>query len=122
MTTQNDWAHLAHYSKYHPDNTHRAMTTPLHEPVKGPPPAAEFDYYEKTVKKAWGHTLAAERPYGKNETTTRIKDHVTPKVGSTWAATVHAEKGKSVSYSAMYGGSLLEPTFEQLVELKNKKG
>ncbi|KAL1505109.1 hypothetical protein AB1Y20_008868 [Prymnesium parvum] len=122
MTTQVEWIKYARYSKYHPDNISRAMVTPNHEPVKGPPPIVSFDNYDRTVKGAWGHSLCCERPYGKQETTTRIKDHVAPKVGSSWHATMHFEKDKSVSCSAMYGGSLIDLSFEEIVEIKNKKG
>ncbi|KAL3893428.1 MAG: hypothetical protein SGPRY_014241, partial [Prymnesium sp.] len=75
-----------------------------------------------TVKKAWGHSKCCEKPYGKQETTTRLKDFVTPKVSSSWGATKHFERGMSVSCSAMYGGSLVDLTFEQIAEMKNKKG
>jgi len=66
--------------------------------------------------------MCCERPYGPCETTTRIKDNVTAKVGGSWLRTEQFEKGNSVSNSAMYGGSYIEPSFEQLVELRGKKG
>ena len=93
-----------------------------HDPVKGPPPLATFSSYDRTMKNAWGHSQCCERPYARQETTTYIKVGVTAKPGSSWLTTTQFEKGKSVSASAMYGGSLREPTFEQLVELKRKKG
>ena len=46
----------------------------------------------------------------------------TAKVGGSWLRTEQFEKGNSVSNSAMYGGSYIEPSFEQLVELRGKKG
>eukprot|EP00966_Prymnesium_polylepis_P000144 3093-Prymnesium_polylepis.1 len=54
-------------------------------------------------------------PYARNKTTTHINDNVTPKVGTSWVSTHHFEKGSSISRSAIYGGSLVEPSFEQLV-------
>ena len=71
---------------------------------------------------AWGHTQSSERAYARNETTTRIKERVTAKVGGNWNSTYHFEKGNSVSKSAMYGGALVDPSFEQLVEMRAKKG
>jgi hypothetical protein len=56
------------------------------------------------------------------QTTTRIKDTVTPKIGSSWSATIHAERANSTSQSAMYGGSCREPSFEELVEMRSRKG
>ena len=61
-------------------------------------------------------------PYGPCETTTRIKGDVTAKVGSNWTKVKHIETGNSISQSAMYGGSYREPSFEELVQLKAKKG
>ena len=72
----------------------------------------------RTLHGAWGHTQCCERAYARNETTTRIKGSVTPKVGSDWRGTYHFEKGISISNTAMYGSSLIEPTFEQIVEMR----
>lgn len=115
-----DWIDRAYYSRYHPDNL-KKLPAQLPDPVKGPPAITSFSTIDKRIKGAWGHSLCCERPYGPVETTTRIKDQVTPKVGSNWIATMHAEKGNSTSQSAMYGGSYREPSFEELVEMRQKK-
>ena len=99
-----DWIDRASYSRYHPDNLHK-LPHKLPEPVKAPAPVNELTPIDKTLKGAWGHKLCCERPYGPTETTTRIKDNVTPKVGSSWIATIAFETGYSTSQSAMYGGS-----------------
>ena len=101
---QMDWLHHATYSRFHPDNLHKPQNQ-LPESVKAPPAVVSFTKNDKLVRKAWGHTNCCERPYGPSETTTRIKDAVTAKIGSTWIATQHFEKGDSTSQSAMYGGS-----------------
>lgn len=116
-----DWQHHATYSRYHPDNLNKQIA-PLPEPVKGPRPVAQLTEIDRKVFGGWGHRLCCERPYGPSETTTRIKEAVTAKVGSNWRSTLHAEKGVSISQSAIYGGSFIEPSFEQLVEMRNKKG
>ena len=69
---------------------------------------------DKKVSGAWGHTLCCERAYGPSETTTRIKDNVTTKIGSNWNKTIAVEKGTSTMCSAMYSGSLLERSFSTL--------
>jgi len=116
-----DWIKHASYSRYHPDNLHK-LPHALPEPVKAPPPVTQLSEVDKKVFKGWGHKLCCERPYGPVETTTRIKDNVTAKVGNTWRTTMHFEKGYSTSNSAMYGGSYIEPSFEQLVEMRSRKG
>lgn len=116
-----DWLHHATYSRFHPDNLHK-LQHPIPVPVKAPPPVTGLTEIDKSVRGAWGHKLCCERPYGPSETTTRIKDQVTAKVGGTWTATTNIEKGYSTSQSAMYGGSYREPSFEELVALKAKKG
>ena len=116
-----DWLHHATYSRFHPDNLNK-LPLGLPEPVKGPAPVTELSATDKKVYGGWGHRLCCEKPYGPCETTTRIKDNVTPKIGSTWIATMHFEKGNSTSQSAMYGGSCREPSFEELVEMRSKKG
>ena len=116
-----DWLKHATYSTYHPDNLLKQDNS-LPDQVKGPAPLAPITEIDRKVKGAWGHRLCGERPYGPSETTTRIKDNVTPKIGSTWIATMHFERGYSTSQSAMYGGSYIEPSFEQLVEMRTKKG
>jgi len=121
VTVQMDWLHHATYSRYHPDNLKKVIA-PLPDPVKAPPPVVQLSEIDKKVYGGWGHRLCCERPYGPVETTLRIKDSVTAKVGSTWRSTVHAERGTSISQSAIYGGSFIEPSFEQLVEMRNKKG
>ena len=120
MTGQNDWLHHATYSAYHPDNVHKPVAQ-LPVPVKAPPPVVFLDDIDKRVRGGWGHTLCCERPYGPTETTTRIKDSVTAKVGGSWRTTIAFEKGASTSNSAMYGGSYREPSFEELVEMRSKK-
>ena len=122
MTTQMEWVHLARYSKYHPDNIQRPPAQMPSREIVGPPPIATFSDAEKTLYNAWGHRLCAEAPYGQSDSRTYIKDRVAPKVGSSWAAAEQFSKGKSVSQSAMYGGGMIEPSFEQLVELRGKKG
>lgn len=121
MTVQMDWMHHSSYSRFHPDNLHK-LPPQLPGPVKGPPPVVQLDEIDKRVKGAWGHRLCCERPYAPTETTTRIKDSVTAKIGSSWATTIAFEKGNSISQSAMYGGSAREPTFEELVEMRSRKG
>ena len=115
-----DWQHKASYSRYHPDNLNK-LPPQLPDPVKGPPPVVQLDPIDKKLRGGWGHVQCCERPYGPSETTTRIKVQVTPKVGSSWVATGHFEKGYSISQSAMYGGSYREPSFEELVEMRAKK-
>ena len=121
MTEQMAYEHLARYGPYHPDNLNRKVDLSLPKPVESPAPPAQFTKNER-AQGMWGHRLMAEMPYGTQETTTRIKDSVTPKVGSTWVSTVFFEKGRSTSQSAMYGGSYVEPSFEQLVEMRSRKG
>ena len=61
----------------------------------------------------WGHQLHAELPLAQNETTTRLKASVTPKIGSKgW--NVQAEQGRSACKTAMYGGSLKEMSFAEI--------
>ena len=69
---------------------------------------------EKKVQGAWGHKLCCERAYGPNETTTRIKDNVTNKVGQSWSKAIAVEKGISTMCSAMYSGSQVERSFSAL--------
>jgi len=114
-----DWISYAKYSKYHPDNLVKVAHA-LPEPVRAPPPVLALNDIDKQMG-GWGHKLCCERPYGQQETTTRIKAGVTAKVGSTWRTTESFERGNSISSSAMYGGSYREKTFEELVELKGKK-
>ena len=126
MTTQMEWIHLASYSKFHPDNLERLKPDDrvysLPDKIVPPPPLASLTEHDKKVRKGWGHTLCCEKPFGPVETTTRIKDNVNPKIGGSWTSTFHFEKGTSCSKSAMYGGSLIEPSFEALVEMRAKKG
>ena len=114
MTTQMDWAHHSSYSKHHPDNMQREADNKLPEPVLGPPPVTSISEMDKKINRAWGHTLCCERAYGPCETTTRIKDNVTNKVGSNWNKTIAVEKGLSTMCSAMYSGSQLERSFSAL--------
>ena len=148
-----DWQHHASFSRFHPDNLNK-LPLGLPEAVKGPAPTAKFSEIDKKVYGAWGHTLSCEKAYGPMETTTRIKETITPKVGGSWRTTEQFEKGTSISQSSVYGGSCarppsrvrggerrrprtapiappplsrvrladLEPSFEMLVEMKNKKG
>ena len=102
------------YSRYHPDNLQRVGDYSLPEPVKGPAAPAKIEEVDMKTKGAWGHRLCCERPYGPNETTTRIKDNVTTKVGSSWNKTITVERGTSTMCSAMYGGSLVERSFSAL--------
>jgi hypothetical protein len=112
-----DWLHHATYSRYHPDNLNKLPST-LPQPVKAPPPVVSLTEIDKTVRGAWGSRLCCERPYGPTDTTTRIKETVTAKVGSSWRATIHCEQSSSQCQSAMYGGSFREPSFEELVALR----
>ena len=121
LTTQMDWVHYASFSRYHPDNLERTSDLALPKPVVGPPPVTELTEVDKKLNGAWGHKLCCERAYAQNETTTRIKDSVSPKVGSNWLKTIHIEKSNSAMCSAMYGGSLVEPTFSELVNSGAKK-
>lgn len=116
-----DWIHKASYSRFHPDNLHK-LPPQLPDPVKGPPPVAQFSDVDKKIRGAWGHQLCCEKAFGPSETTTRIKETITPKIGSSWVATIQAEKGFSISQSAVYGGSFREPSFEELVEMRSRKG
>ena len=116
LTTQNDWIKYSSFSQYHPDNLQRKPDLTLPPPVQGPPPVAEISELDKKMRGAWGSELCCERPYGKNETRAWIKDAVTSKVGSSWGATMHTEKAKSQMTSAMYAGSLIEPSFKELIE------
>jgi len=115
LTTQMDWKHHASYSKHHPDNMNRSNNVEaLPTACQGPPPLASFNEVEKKVDGRWGHRLACERAYGPCETTTRIKDNVTNKVGSSWDRTITVERGQSTLCSSMYGGSLIERSFSTL--------
>ena len=116
-----DWLHHATYSRFRPDNLHK-LQQQLPTPVPGPPPTVSLTEIDKKVFKAWGHKYCCEKPFGPCETTVRNKEGVTPKVGKTWVATIQIERGQSTSNSAMYGGSYVEPSFEELVEMRNKKG
>ena len=114
LTTQMDWISYSNYSKNHPDNLERNTDNGLPSNVVGPPPIAQITDVDKRVQGAWGHTLCCERAYGPCETTTRIKDNVTNKVGSNWNKTIAVEKGLSTMCSAMYSGSQLERSFSAL--------
>jgi len=114
LTTQMGWMHYSSYSAYHPDNLARKADLKLPDPILGPPPIAEITPMDKKVNGAWGHTLCCERAYGPCETTTRIKDNVTNKVGSNWSKTIAVEKGISTMCSAMYSGSQIERSFSTL--------
>ena len=118
---QMDWLSYATYSKYHPDNFNKPGHK-LPEVVKAPAPIVALDETDKKVFGGWGHTLCCEKAFGPSETRTRIKEAVAPKVGATWRGTVGFERGESTSNSAMYGGSWREMSFEEMVELKGKKG
>ena len=120
LTTQMDWVKYASYSKYHPDNLQRPDNFKLPDPIKGPPPITQINDLDKKIYGAWGHRLCCERAYGPNETTTRIKADVTPKVGvGDWKKSISVEKGISTCCSAMYGGSQIEPTFAEIVNMRN---
>mmetsp|Transcript_45220 Transcript_45220/g.118694 ORF Transcript_45220/g.118694 Transcript_45220/m.118694 type:complete len:126 (+) Transcript_45220:55-432(+) len=121
MTTQMEWQTYARYSKYHPDNLYK-LPPLLPEPVKGPPPLTQLTEVDKRVHKAWGHTLCCEQSYGKTETTTRIKENVTPKVGQDWHKVIAFERGNANSKSAMYSGSMIEMSFNEVVEARGTKG
>ena len=97
MTTQMDWIRKGHasYSKYHPDNFARPDRDGLPSPVKGPAAITQISDIDKKIYGAWGHELCCEKAYGPCETTTRIKDNVTTKVGSNWSKTVMVERGIS---------------------------
>lgn len=117
LTTQNDWIKFASFSAHHPDNLQRKPDISLPPPVCGPPPSVQIGELDKKIKGAWGSKLCCEIAYGKNETRTWQKRAVTSKVGAHWGATTHAEKAKSQMTSGMYAGSLIEPSFEELIEL-----
>ena len=116
LTTQYEWRKHSNYSGNHPDNLHRKVDVSLPDAVKGPPPVAEITELDKKMKGAWGSKLVCERPYGKNETRSWIKDAVSPKVGRSWGATVHTEQAKSQMNSAMFAGSLIDPSFKDMIE------
>jgi len=119
LTTQMDWVKYASYSKYHPDNLARPDNNVLPSQVRGPPPINQITELDKKISGAWGHRLCCEKAYGPNETTTRIKADVTPKVGvGDWKKTISVEKGISSCCSAMYGGSAIEPTFAEIVNMR----
>jgi len=115
-----DWMDRASYSRYHPDNLNKEPPK-LPEPVKGPPPAAKMTEVDKSVG-FWGHSLSCERPYGPSETRCALKEGITPKVGQNWNKIVAFERGTARSHSAMYGGSYRELSFEEIVEIRGKKG
>jgi len=96
------------YSKYHPDSIGARPIDPLPTAVKGPSTVDRFSEIEKKINGAWGHSLTCEAPFGMNETRTRIKVDVAPKVGGSWMKTIMTEKGESACCSAMYGGSQIE--------------
>lgn len=121
MTGQMDWQDYATYSQYHPDNLKKPPLV-FADHVKAPAPLATLTEIDKKVFGAWGHALCCEPAYGKNETCTRLKERVTPKVGQTWDKVIRIERGKSISQTAMYGGSLREMSFEEIVEARGKKG
>ena len=121
MTGQMDWQDYATYSQYHPDNLKKPPLV-FADHVKAPAPLATLTEIDKKVFGAWGHALCCEPAYGKNETCTRLKERVTPKVGQTWDKIIRIERGKSISQTAMYGGSLREMSFEEIVEARGKKG
>ena len=100
--------------RYHPDNLKRPEKEGLPKPVTGPGPIDEITQLDQRMTGAWGHKLCCEAPFGPNETTTRIKGHITNKVGSSWDRTITVERGTSTMCSAMYGGSLLERSFSAL--------
>ena len=100
--------------RYHPDNLKRPEKEGLPKPVTGPAPIDEITQLDQRMTGAWGHKLCCEAPFGPNETTTRIKGHITNKVGSSWDRTITVERGTSTMCSAMYGGSLLERSFSAL--------
>ena len=116
MTTQMSWMQKGYgsYSKYHPDNMAPREELRLPDPIMAPSPVAQITEVDEKISGAWGHTLCCERAYGPCETTTRIKDSVTNKVGSTWSKTIAVEKGISTMCSAMYSGSNLERSFSAL--------
>ena len=76
--------------------------------MKGPAAITQISDIDKKIYGAWGHELCCEKAYGPCETTTRIKDNVTTKVGSNWSKTVMVERGISTMCSAMYAGSMVE--------------
>lgn len=115
LTTQMDWMNYSSYSKYHPDNMDKKPYLSLPQPLTAPAPVSELTELDKKMTGAWGSKLCCERPYGKNETRTWIKDGVTPKIGSSWGATLHAQYGKSRMQSAMYSSSLKEPSFKDMI-------
>ena len=105
---------VAHARRYHPDNLKRPEKEGLPKPVTGPGPIDEITQLDQRMSGAWGHKLCCEAPFGPNETTTRIKGHITNKVGSSWDRTITVERGTSTMCSAMYGGSLVERSFSAL--------
>ena len=108
------------FIKWNKHNLHK-LPPSLPEQVKGPAILAPITETDKKAFGTWGHSKCSEAPYGQTETSLYIKAGVTPKVGSNWRAIVAFERGKSMSQSAMYGGSLREMSFEEIVEARGKK-
>ena len=112
MTEQMAYEHLARYGPYHPDNLNRKVDLSLPKPVESPAPPAQFTKNER-AQGMWGHRLMAEMPYGTQETTTRIKAYISPKVGMKGGWNTQAERGVSTMKSGIYATSYRIPTFTQ---------
>jgi len=125
MTTQYDWMPMARYSQYHPENCNRGKNLEKEVKLQGmpapPPPITGFTEGEKKVDKMWGHALCCEQPTGVQETRTRIKADIKPKVGSTWARTIAFEQGTSTSCSGVYSGSMIEQSFAEFANERSKR-
>merc|ERR1719387_1601802 len=78
-----------------------------------PPPITGFTAGERLVDGMWGHALCCEQPTAVQDSRTRIKADVTPKVGSDWNRTKAFEKGTSTSCSAIYSGSMKEMSMSE---------
>jgi len=108
----------APWHRYHPDNMARQPDLTLPEQPKGPEPMAKITELDKQ-KGMWGHQLCCEKAFGPGETTLRIKDQVTAKVGGKW--NTQFESGGSNMKSGVYGGTLRVVSMEEQVELAGGK-
>lgn len=84
----------------------------------GPEPTSKMTELDQR-KGMWGHQLCCEKAYGPVDTTMRIKNQVTAKVGGKW--NTQFESGGSNMKSAMYGSTLRVVSMDEQVELAGGK-
>ena len=122
LTTQWEFYEYSNYGSSHPDNVHRKLDLTLPEKAVGPTPPAEMDAIDRR-NGLWGHALSCEPPYGPMETTVRLKQAVTGKIGQDAERGEAAVRGVSKMKSAMYSGSMRNSSFsERSAELAKLHG